>query len=58
MGKVVCKHEIMSGVLDGNTFWYCGKCLARLEGSLEEMPYMDGGEIMSEFFKALPTKGD
>ena len=52
--KLVCKHEVMSGVLEGNTFWYCGKCLVELEGSLAEMPHMDGGEILQTFFEALP----
>ena len=50
-----CHHEIASEVLDGNTFWFCAKCWCRLEGSLAEFPDLTPGEIMHDFFNALPA---
>ena len=48
------EHGVASGVLDGNTFWYCPSCGRTLEGSAEEFPHLTGEALMAAFFEALP----
>lgn len=51
---IQCWHDVMTDVLDDGTFWYCPKCLMRLEGTQEEFPDMTPSEIMDAFLLALP----